>query len=252
MSTCEIRVRVCGAFRSFTHALPLALAHPFDIRLHNANTRLQSQAIGLFRTHSQRTHGGKMKKQSLQYHHTECDRHQHRPQPHSSPHSALSQFNFLIIPILYLLLFSFSSLPLLSYSRSTHRSSTSDAVDIPPIPAGIPNEFVVGWLGPVTLPSANAVWFGQPGLIGFRMALEYINRQTTLLPGVTLRGVYNDTRSDIGLISIMARDQILNSHAIGLVGEYQSTSALQVQYVARYYQVPQCAPGQIARGQRRM
>lgn len=105
-----------------------------------------------------------------------------------------------------------------------------------------PPSLTIGWAGPLQLPNVDSIVFGHPSLIGFKLGIQYVNSRTDLLPGVRLNGVMNNTYSDPGLALFDGHDLGSRLGAVAVVGPFRMYETLQMQYAARFVQMPHCGP----------
>ncbi|CAF0782681.1 unnamed protein product [Rotaria sordida] len=106
-----------------------------------------------------------------------------------------------------------------------------------------PSSLTLGFLGPTNLPNSNTQAGGHPALFAFKLAIRDINNRSDLLPRTNLNFVSNNTNSDIDTGIIDAFWQCVYGNVIGIVGEYVSVISQSIQYVSRYYKVPQISYG---------
>ncbi|CAF0946657.1 unnamed protein product [Didymodactylos carnosus] len=106
-----------------------------------------------------------------------------------------------------------------------------------------PPSLTLGFLGPMNLPNSNSQTGGRPALFAFKLAIHDINNRSDILPHTKLNFVNNNTNSDIGTGIIDTFWQCVYGNVVGIVGEYTSVMSQSVQYVSRYYKVPQISYG---------
>lgn len=85
-----------------------------------------------------------------------------------------------------------------------------------------PASLTLGFIGPTNETDTNALTGGQDSLFAFKLAIQHVNDLTQLLPKTKLNFVWNDSRSDAGICTILAFWQCSDAQVIGIVGEQNS------------------------------